>query len=497
MSKGPPSDIVTRPAVSGLSRFDIIADEAADVKRIKPVPTVWGRNSGRPIYDRLPGVSEGYRLEFSGEENSGFVYIDPQFGTLRGSGSLEVGAWTEDPHYLILQSGTITWQFGQVPTDTLVVDLRTIVDGGVQDGDYQVGYYLGYEIPETTSGIFSVENHSLASSKTTYSASSVGPDSPVSAMFSDIDARSWKPDLYGRAGSYESGSSVIMDFGAAVRANSFNIGAQSTGQQLAKCALYLSNDGIIWYLEDSRAGKDLSWVVNAQSESQHRYWRLFFWDGFVSAAQVLYTGEASFPIIPSSSKISVVEPFLEGKFDELEDRPYIRLGEIEVKNQEIVKVTDSRRTTSTKYEPVAQWLTSFQDESLRKLFTSIERYSTEYMSPISGGDYLYDDLVGRNGIILGSDTDAQVPKLPGIVELEPGTQIITDAELLADPLEDNVGTDPAAFQVFAEGITVYRSSSAITPSQVILLGDPEEASDLAPKSYVDTTFVLKLDNGAY
>jgi hypothetical protein len=119
------------------------------------------------------------------------------------------------------------------------------------------------------------------------------------------------------------------------------------------------------------------------------------------------------------------------------------------------------------------------------------------MSPISGGDYLYDDLVGRNGIILGSDTDAQVPKLPGIVGLEPGTQIITDAELLADPLEDNVGTDPAAFQVFAEGITVYRSSSSITPSQIILLGDPEEASDLAPKSYVDTTFVPKLDNGAY
>lgn len=497
MSKAPPGKIVTRPLVDGLARFAVITDEAAKIKRITPVPTVWGRKSGRPIYDRLPGVSEAYRLEYFGEEGSGFVYVDPQFGTLRGPGSLEIGSWEEDPSILLIQSGTITWKYGQVPVNGIAVDLRTIVPDGVQDGDYQVGYYLGYDTPSVTREVYEVEDYSLASSLSLYGATSVAPNSPVSAMFSDVDPRFWKPNIYGEAGVYSNASEVFIDFSEPVKAESFSLQSEITSLPLSKCALYRSDDGVVWYLEDSRAARNFKWNVIAASLSSHRYWKLFFWDGFVSVDSLTYTGEAAFRAPRPVGPIPFAEPFLEGKFDPLEDRPYIRLGEIEVKNQKIVSVTDSRRTTSTKYEPVAAWLTTFQDESLRELFTSVEKYSTEYMSPITGADKFYASLEEDNGFTLGSESQAQFLKLPSEVELKPAQQIITNAEIRIDPVGEALATDPSVSSIVGENIPEIVSSSVVTPSQVILLGVPEQDSDLATKAYVDKELVLPLDNGVY
>ena len=78
--------IVTKPLVDGFARIDVANSEALDILNLSPVSTVWGRSSGRPIYDRLPGISQGYREEYFGEVGRGLVYVEPQFGVTFGPG---------------------------------------------------------------------------------------------------------------------------------------------------------------------------------------------------------------------------------------------------------------------------------------------------------------------------------------------------------------------------------------------------------------------------
>jgi len=498
MTKAPPSKIVTKPLVDGFAKVQVLNEEAARIKRIAPVPTVWGRADGLPIYNRLPGISQGFQLEYFGEKDNGLVYVDPQFGTTRGPGSLEVGAWTEDQHILLFESGTITWQHGQIQTDTLAIDLRTIVDGGVQDGVYQAGYYIDYARPEDPpDGVFDVENYSLGGSASLYEANRTAPYRPVSAMFSSFEDGSWSPTEYAVAGKYPDASYVDIDFTVPVVAREFKLSVAEPLLGTAKCALYSSIDAIVWHIEDSREPEDLGWTVRGNSDGGRRYWKLFFWDGTAEVTSVLYTGQAVYPNQRPVGSVTIVQPFLEGKFDQLEPRPYIVLATLEVKEQAVVETTDERNFTSVKYEPVAKWLTDFQDNSLRELFTSIEKYSAEYMSPVTGAVKLYDDLLDRGNFKFGSDTEAPTFDQPVAIELRPPTQIVGDADLLSDPLRDNVATDPAGFLVLAENIVSIVQTSTVTPQQVINLGAPVEQSDLSTKAYVDITFTTALDDGFF
>lgn len=486
--------ITAVPAVTGLSRFDIISDEAQDVKRLNPVPTVWGRNSGRPIYDRLPGVSEAYRLDYFGDEKQGLVYLDPRFGKYTGPGSLEVGRLPEDPSVLIIQSGTITWSYGQIPLTGLAIDLRSIIDGGAQDGAYLVGYYLNYTIPESLSyASFRVENYSLSNTPSLYDASSEANYHPVEFAFSEIDDGSWKPKDDGSTGSYSEGSSVTVDFTRPVTAERFIL----SGTELCSgmCALYSSEDAIFWTLESQISHRD-GWSLNVSRDTPARYWKMFFWDGVADVTQILYTGEALFPNQRPSGPVSTAKPFLEDdQFAEIE-QPHALLALVEVKDQKAVSVTDYRRTTSKKYEPVAKWLTEPWDTSLRSLLTDISQYSSRYMAPPSSCEDMYLELSSET-FVIGDETKAPKIIFPGSIELEDGWKTVTEGELLDDPLLRGLRTDPNGVDLFATGFTIFQSNSSVTPSEVILLSDPVGPSDLATKVYVDSVLTPSLDNGKY
>lgn len=462
--------IVTKPAITGLSRFDIISEEAQAVKRLAPEPTVWGYGNGRPIYDRLPGVSEAYRLDYFGDERTGLVYIDPQFGTLSGPGSLEVGKLSNDASILVVQSGTITWSFGQISTTGLAVDLRTIVADGAQDGVYQVGYYLNYTRPEDVDyATYLVTGSSLSNTLSVYRASAEASNSPVEYAFSEIDDGSWRPNSNGAAGDYTDGSSVFVDFTQPVTAGEFEL--QGPPDSTAQCALYSSEDAIVWKL-DAQTLFNNGWRLSVSRDTPARYWKFFFWDGRAEVTNILYTGEAFFPNQRPSGPISSAELFIDDdQFAEIE-RPHILLAQVEVKEQQVLAVTDLRRQTSVRYEPVAKWLTDFQDNSLRSLITDVSEYSAKYMAPGTACDDMYRELSSET-FLLGEDTERKKVDLPDRVELEPPSFLIKNAEVL------------------------FHSNSSVRPSKVIQLAHPTEPGDLATKFYVDSALIPSLDNGKY
>lgn len=494
----PPGRIITKPLSDGTVKIKVLSDEGARVKSITPVPTIWGREDGKPIYDRLPGVSESYKKEYFGEVGRGLVYIDPQFGNAVGDGSLQVGKWGEDEHVLIIESGAITWAYGTIETDTLAIDLRLIngEEGPIQDGEYQVGYYLDYvqDVVEETS-LFNITESSLGASVSIYKASATNRNQPVSAMFSEVDLRSWSPGPFSLTGSYTEGESVIVDFTAPVKCDTFVLSAENARSARATCAVYRSDDGIVWFLEDSRNSIENSWTLIPRSQSRHRYWRFFFWDGTVSVSNVTYTGEAFFQNLRPTGPITRVEPFIEGKFDQI-DRPHIVLATVAVKDKAIVRVTDNRKISSIKYEPVASWLTDFHDTTLRKIFKSVEQYSSLYLSPVTGADNIYEELLS-SGFQLSESFSRQELILPERISLAEGWFITSNADLQTDPAGQGVTTNPNGIQIIAEAISLYRSNSSVTPSAAIFIGEPEEASDFATLNYVEQSLILDLDNGIF
>ncbi len=459
--------IKTKSLVDGFARVSIIDERASDALNLNPVDTVWGRKSGRPIYDRLPGVSQAYKEEYAGEIRRGLVYIDSEFGSYTGPGSLEVGSWQDDARVLVVYSGTITWAKGQVPTNTLALNLENVVDGGIQDGSYQLGYYLDEAIPETAgNNSYAVESYSLADSVTVYSTNRVAKDHPLRYMVSDAVDGYWTPSEYSDAGDYTDGSWVTYDFTAPSAAKTFELRAPSPALASARCNLYRSNDAIVWELADSVLARDGIWTLD-NSGAVSRYYRFYFWGGKVAVSEVRYTGDALYPNRRPTGPISSAEIFLEPEFDEI-SRPHILLGIITVRNFKITSVQDTRSFTSTKYEPVASWLTDFQDTSLRKLITDISSYANLYLAPSTGAAQFYDELLGA-GVTLASEVSTPTISFPSEIELHAPTEVMGQ---------------PA-------------STSLVGPPGVYYLGEPLDASDLAPKAYVDLSFIPTLDNGKF
>lgn len=460
--------IVTKPLVDGFAKVLVADEQALNIRALLPQPTVWGRKDGRPIYDRLPALSEAYGKEYAGEVGRGMVYVDPQFGVVSGPGSLEVGAWEEDRRVLVVYNGTITWANGQIPTETLAFNLETIIDGGIQDGLYQVGYYLDAERPETLAyAKYQVENTSLGGSATVYDVTREAPNHPLEKAIADFREGTWKPTEFALTGTYDSGTSITFDFTEEVVANEFLITARPNSQPTAFCALYRSDDAISWYLEDSVSPTAVGWTLRNSYVLGSRYFRLFFWGGTVEVLEVKYTGEAIFPNPRPTGPVSSTELFLEPAFDQI-DRPHILLARIDVKNFNIVEVEDKRSTTAIKYEPVARWLTDFQDLTVRSIFTDVERYSDRYLSPISGAKSFYEELLESDFTV--SD-ETLTPRI-----VFPHTLQQKESE-------------------FVSGVQI--PSGNITPSRVILLQQPEDPSDLATAIYASQTLVPSLDNGQY
>ena len=65
----------------------------------------------------------------------------------------------------------------------------------------------------------------------------------------------------------------------------------------ANMAVYYSDDAIIWDRFSQVKPVDETWTFqNASSTDKHRYWRFFFWDGYVTVGNILVHGGRTFSL---------------------------------------------------------------------------------------------------------------------------------------------------------------------------------------------------------
>ena len=146
--------------------LQVLSQQYIQVKGLEERPTEWVP-AGRPIYRRLPGVSETYQIDFFNVvpapntaaaaeiQDIGYVYV-PFEGSIYGSESLEVKA-APTKKALLIQAGEIVWKYGKMSVLPTIVDLEVL---DILSGQYEVAYQLIYDdspIPK----LYAVEDFAL------------------------------------------------------------------------------------------------------------------------------------------------------------------------------------------------------------------------------------------------------------------------------------------------------------------------------------------------
>lgn len=458
--------LVTKLNSDGLTKHTVYSPEALKALNATPQKTAWGWDDGRPIYNRLPMVSEAYQKSYDKDQAS--VYLDPTVPIAVGPGTLEAHKNQRNWSELVVEGGTISWEYGEleVEMERIRIDLLNM-DRGLVDGEYQVGYRLthvkqranqkhaGYELAD---GV----NVSLAKIQLAYDASGDTAEHREPYAISDLNETSWWPNYYYGAEGYKQGTHYTLDFRESTYSHSFSIKGDQ-GKSTSNLAYYLSDDAIIWYKQEQVLAENDTWEVDAQDVGRYR--RFHFWDGTASINNFSYTGQGYFRDNRVLIGDSEAELFIENMYDAIEGN-YLLLAAFTVKNRTIHEVRDLRRVTYERYQPVADWVTAFHDEQLRCHFDDVVEYSKLWMNPTTADRQIYYEM---------DDTNCW-----GLGEVSVGNE--DDAPVIRYPTE----------------VALYGPETDIAPTEVNFVAQPVEPGDLATPPYAQQTLQdWSLDNGKY
>lgn len=504
--------VTTFESTTGVVQPKVINEEAQIALQQQSQKTVWGWDSGRPIHDRLPAITEQYQKAY--REDQLYVYLDPKMGAYDGPGSLQPVIFLERPSVLAVNSGTITWKMGQHTAPGFEFDVAELEGGvGLPDGTYQVGYVMEYEIPVFESPVPGhvyayLENEDLGGAAVEIHVSSASEVHEGWQALNQLRVEtSWWPGLSTEAGDYFPGSWAVLDFLDSVEVDTFTLRTDpSEPFPTAKCALYWSDDGILWYHDHTVLPDARIYTLKAVESDPHQFWKFFFWDGTCSISHILYKGFAYLPDRRVNKAVQNAVPYVGDLYEDAPDN-YILLGSFQVANRKVGQLTDFRVFTSRKYEPVAEWVTADKDTHLRCMFDSVTNYAELFMSPVTANYQIYAEMddtecFGPGPITIGDRVAGSA--LPHILEIECGYDP-TDPPLCTRFLDSdpNFGLIEAELSPVDKTLEIDRirqcNTCQIVPREIILLKEPEEQSDLATKDYVDRKLYKSwsFDNGLY
>ena len=140
---------------TGINRLNVLSEQYIQANGLESRPTQWVPG-GRPIYRRLPAISETYQIEFfnvvnesnilgfstveRGVDEVGYVYI-PYGQGINGPTSCQVMS-SENDRDLILKSGEIVWKYGKTSILPTIVNLEVLQ---IRSGKYDIGYQLVFD----------------------------------------------------------------------------------------------------------------------------------------------------------------------------------------------------------------------------------------------------------------------------------------------------------------------------------------------------------------
>lgn len=398
-------------------RLNVLSPQYVEVNGLSTRVTEWVPK-GRPIYRRLPGVSQTYQVDFFNvvtESNVlgntfvdddidevGYVFV-PYGESINGSTSIEVVA-ADSKQTLLIKAGTIVWKYGRNSVLPAIVDLEVL---DVAPGSYQVAYQLIYDDSPVPS-LYRVSDYSLEGMPMTITANT---DVVTGWRYSPVNAFVNSSDRYWSNEDKLFTDSPLPD--AYLRWESELSQAYSKVTLRCPPTFTYSGTATLSYVDDTseaivstvsvssdKVGKFFEFEIEAPVLQNG--WKVSFSSPNVSIESITVDGTLTF-LEPQSSPspraalslypTGTLPKKITNASDETITANYCELAIVDVgRNYEVLKISDQRSIINRDYVPVADWLTAPFDENLIDLYEQVSDYPALWMAPPSALNQEYVTL---------------------------------------------------------------------------------------------------------
>jgi hypothetical protein len=374
------------------SRVNLLSPQYIEAKNLESRPTEWVPG-GRPIYRRLPAVSETYQIDFYNivpESNVGPGYIEevgyvfvPWGESDLSSSSVRVSA-SESKGDLIISSGNLVWKQGKTFVYPALINLEVLE---VLNGRYDLAYQLIYN-DEPLPFQYSVTDFALTGLPLTITASTdsiTGWRYSAVNAFLDTTTLNWSTeDSYYPSYAQPTSSYIQWDSALAQSYTSITLRCPTGTAYTGTATLYYVNNGVLSEVTSSEVSSDTTgqyFTLNITEQVLQTGWRVEFSSIKISIQSITITGVITLLEKPSVSvpRASLVL-YPSGTLPVGET--FCSLAEITVNNEfQVTKLKDTREIIRRDYTPVADWLTKPFDTDLINLYEEVSTYPTTWMNP--------------------------------------------------------------------------------------------------------------------
>lgn len=388
-----------------------------EVKNLTNRPTEWDID-GRPIYRRLPAVSETYQTNFfdilpatntaiqlGGTRDVGYVYI-PWGEGIFGPVSAEAIA-SDSLEDLIIKAGQIVWKYGTTVVPPAILNLKELDFGS---GRYLVAYQLIYD-DAPAENYYQVKDYSLVGTKLILTSSSegiIGWRYPSINAFLNSTTYWSNSDTYFPSFAQPSTAFIQWESNETFQSSptapaTILPSAYSTVVLRCPAGTSYSGSATLSYVDSAEVTEVVTSTVlvdqtsqyfefNIVSPSLQTGWRVDFTELNMKIQAITVSGvvtkvtrpaEASTRCALSIYPAEAVPTTVFNSDGEEVPATYCNLAFIDVDfNSKLLDIQDIRPVIHREYKPIADWLTKPFDEDLVNFYEQVQGYSTLWMSPV-------------------------------------------------------------------------------------------------------------------
>lgn len=379
------------------SRLNVLSPQYIIAKGLESRPTEWVPG-GRPIYGRLPGTSETYRIDFfnivgADAQEVGYVYV-PWGDSINGPTSLEV-VKTESDQVLLIKAGAVVWKYGKTEIRPTLIDLEAIEANYTK---YELAYQLVYDDAPTPQ-LYSVTDFALTGQPLNITSSTdsvIGWRYPPVNAFLNTDDLRWSNEdslFPTSAQPTESFIQWVSELGASYESVTLRCptGTSYSGTATLSYVAGGQTSTAVQTVSVSRDSEGQYFQFDILTPVFQTGWNVSFSSTSVSVRSVTVSGTLTLlePLLSLTPKATLVmypkgtlpNTVINSQGEEV-PATYASLAEVDVgNNYNVLSIVDTRNLTRRDYVPVSNWLTAPFDQDLIDLYEQVSGYSLLWMAP--------------------------------------------------------------------------------------------------------------------
>ena len=385
-------------------RLLVLSQQYIEVSNLESRPTEWVPG-GRPIYRRLPSVSETYQIDFfnvvpaantavaAEVQDIGYTFVP--WGAGLNSGTSMYVQPSESKKDLLIKGGTVVWKYGNTKVIPTIVNLPVL---DVLPGKYDLAYQLIYD-DSPVQKLYAVEDFALTGQPLAIASSTdsvIGWRYPAVNAFLNTSTKMWKnTDTY--LPSYAQPTTSFLQWESDL--------ASAYSKIVLKCpsGTAFTGTATLSYYDGTNYTSVQTAPIASDSTSQffeftinpvfQNGWHVVFSSSDIAIQAITVTGTVTLlesQEAPSTRAALVMYPSgtlpkttVNGAGKTI-PATYCPLAIVDVAVDFLIeKIEDARYIIHRDYTPVADWLTKPFDDDLTNLYEQVSDYPELWLAPPS------------------------------------------------------------------------------------------------------------------